>query len=144
VARSRAPHGLGPAAVLDNEAVQALARLSHPKHRRMVEVLHATARRPGSVVVVPTPVRVEAAVPRDSATTSGLGRLKVSDVELTGARADRAIALASGITASAVDATVAQCAEELAAAGRPVVVYTSDVADLSRLCAGARVAVRRV
>ncbi len=131
--------------VLDNEAVQAVADPQHPKHRRLTAALRA-ARTDQARVLVPLAVRVEAAVLRDSPTTTSLGRLKVEDVPLSSPRADRAIELAVGLTASAVDATVAQCAEEHAAAGARVTVYTSDVHDLEQLCARAtgRISVRRV
>jgi hypothetical protein len=137
--------GSGRAVVLDNEAVQAATDRTHRKHRRLIETLEATGLRRRMVVVVPTAVRVEAGVSREDRSAIGLWRLKVEDVTLTGSRADRAIAL-NAAGACVVDATVAQCAEELAATGRLVTVYTSDVRDLERLCGASteQIAVRRV
>jgi hypothetical protein len=135
----------GRVVVLDNEAVQAATDPTHRKHRRLMETLQATGLRRQTMVVVPTAVRVEAGVCRSDGSATALGRLKVEDIPLTGPRADRAIAL-NAAAASAVDATVAQCAEELSATGRLVTVYTSDVRDLERLCSAStdRIAVRRV
>lgn len=126
-------------AVLDNEAVQALADVQHPKHRPMVARVAAAVhrQRSGVTLVVPTAVRVEAGV-----SSSGLlRRLRVVDVVLDRDRADRAAALVREEQATAVDATVAEAA--MTSAGL-VTVYTSDVRDLSRLLADAGVAVRRV
>ena len=132
-------------AVLDNEAARAAADSSHPKHRRLLSVLQAS-ERDRVHVVVPTAVRVEAGVVTSSPKASGLGRLHVEDAALTSQRADRAIELRAGLSASAVDATVAQVAEEHALAGALVTGYTSDVRDLEQLCgrAAGRIAVRRV
>ena len=97
-------------------------------------------------VLLPTAVLVEARVLLTSPKASALGQLHVDDVALTRQRADRAIALRAGLSASVVDATVAQAAEEHAAAGARVTVYTSDVSDLEVLCgrAAGQIAVRRV
>jgi hypothetical protein len=122
--------------VLDNEALQALADRHHAKHRVMLEKIAAVkyeSRRGASVrVVTPTAVRVEALVSRQAAETATLGRFNVQDVPLDGTRADRCVALAAAATATAVDATVAEAAESQARTRR-VSVYTSDVADLTRL-----------
>jgi hypothetical protein len=129
--------------VLDNEAAQAISDPRHPKYRRVIEILAARGRERAEAFV-PTAVRVEAGLSRTRA--SGLGRLDVEDVALTAERAERAIALCAGLSASVVDAAVAQVAEEHATAGALVTVYTSDVRDLEVLCARAagRIAVRRV
>jgi hypothetical protein len=132
-------------AVLDNEAAQVVADPGHTKHRRMVNVLRASDRRRVHIIV-PTTVRVEARLGSSSPKGTGLGRLHVEDVPLTGRRADEAIALRGGLTVSVVDATVAQAAQEHASAGALVTVYTSDVSDLEVLCgrAAGRIAVRLV
>ena len=132
-------------AVLDNEAAQAVADLNHPKHRRLADVLNA-ADLDRVRLVVPTAVRIEARVSPGPRKGTGLGRFRVDDIPLDSRCADRAIALADGLSASAVDATVVQCAEEFAVAGARVTVYTSDVRDIEALCGRAtgRIAVRRV
>lgn len=132
--------------MLDNEAAQALADPWHAKHRRLTETLRAADLRHRTQVLVPTAVRLEAGLSRTSPTSAHLARFKVDDAALTGARADRAVVLRAGSTASVVDATVAQLAEEHAAAGALVTIYTSDVPDLEQLCrrAAGRIAVRRV
>jgi len=121
------------AVVLDNEALQAAVLTTHPKHRRLMEVLQATTLRRRALVVVPTAVRVEAGVRRTDPSATALGRLGVEDVPLTGDRADAAVLLSQGASVSVVDGTVVQCAEELAERGHRVTVYTSDVRDLERL-----------
>ena len=91
-------------------------------------------------------MRVEAAVRRTDPATTGLGRLAIEDFALTSDRADLAILVNRGVPASVVDATVVQCAEELALSGHRVTVYTSDVRDIERLQgrSSSRVSVRRV
>lgn len=127
---------LPAALVLDNEALQALGDRRHAKHRVMLEKIAAVAyesRRGASVrVVTPTVVRVEALISRRASETATLGRFKVQDITLDSTRADRCVVLAAAATATAVDATVAEAAESEARTRR-VSVYTSDVADLTRL-----------
>jgi hypothetical protein len=134
MARATLPASL----VLDNEALQALANPRHPKHRVMLEKIAAVkyeSSRGASVrVVTPTAVRVEALVSRRTPATAGLGRFNVQNIALDSTRADRCVALGTASTASAVDATVAEAAESEARTGN-VSVYTSDVADLTRLVA---------
>lgn len=140
---------LAASLVLDNEALQALADLRHPKHRVMLEkiaaVKYESARGASVRVVTPTAVRVEALVSRQSTGTASLGRFHVQDIALDATRADRCIALAGAASATAVDATVAETAESEARTRR-VSVCTSDVEDLARLTAhvanAARVRVR--
>ena len=129
--------------VLDNEAAQAVTDPRHAKHRRMLAILEAVAgrnrRRPSSAqVVVPTAVRLEALLDRRRPTSSSLGRLRVSDRELTSARADRGVELRSAAGGSTVDATVAQAAEEFAAAGARTTIVTADLTDIPRLVAASR------
>lgn len=137
--------------VLDHEAVQALADRHHPKHRVLLEKLAAVRYESGrgaSVrVVTTTAVRVEARVARRAAGSAALGSFRVQDVSLDPTRADRCVALSTAASATAVDATVAEAAEDEARL-RLVSVYTSDVADLTRLVAhagtSARIRVRRL
>lgn len=121
--------------VLDNEAVQALADQAHRKHRRLLAYVDAAATRnemrAGTVrILTPVAARVEAGVARSSSAL--LGRYRVADQPLDGARADRAVLLrrAGG---SVVDACVAEAAVTVAAG--EVTVLTSDLTDLPRLVA---------
>jgi hypothetical protein len=133
--------------VLDNEAVQALGDVRHGKHRRalaFVEVVnqrHARRRQPISVLI-PVAVRVETGWDRTSPGAAGLNRIsRARDVSLDSHAANRAAQLRAAESVSVVDATVAQAAE---AAEGPVVVITSDRADMQRLAALLRNDVRVV
>jgi uncharacterized phosphosugar-binding protein len=125
--------------VLDNEALQALVVPGHRKHRSVLAFVDAVAtrnrRRPGAaLVVVPTAVRVEAAVDRRSRDGVSLGRHRVADVVLDRENADQAAGLRH-VGGSAVDACVAQAAA-VVVAGR-VTVLTADLTDIPRLLAEA-------
>lgn len=132
----RRPPGPSHVIVLDNEAVQALVDAAHDKHKGALALLEARTQRntraPGSVLaVVPTAVRVEAGVDRTDPAANALGRLRVLDVELTTARADRAARLRTAAGGSTEDATVAEAASSYPEA--LVTVATSDLTDLPRL-----------
>lgn len=142
------------AAVLDNEALQALADITHGKHRRMLFVLEVDARlnglgQGGMQIVAPVAVRIEAGVARSGPAAKWPGLSTVVDVELSGPAADRALDLRRRAEAgSVVDATVAEVADRYAGEGWATTVYTSDVTDLSALTAAsdnaARIGVVRV
>ena len=126
--------------VLDNEALQAVADRDHPKHTRMLAVLEARTergdRRPGDVqVLTTTTVRVEALIDRRVPKTARLNRLRVLDVALDGARADRAATLRHQAGGAVADATVAEAAISAAGDGADVTVYTADLSDLPALMA---------
>jgi hypothetical protein len=124
------------AVVLDNEAVQALARVTHPKHRRVLSFIEEInqrnqRRRLQTSVVVPAAVRVEAGWDRTARDASLLNRLvRARDLPLDGPAADRSVQLRRAAAVSVVDATVGQAAE---ATGSPTVILTSDTADMGRL-----------
>lgn len=124
------------AVVLDNEAVQALARVTHPKHRRVLSFIEEVnqrnqRRRLRISVVIPVAVRVEAGWDRTARDAALLNRLaRARDVPLDGPAADRSVQLRRAAAVSVVDATVGQAAE---AAGSSTVILTSDVADMARL-----------
>jgi hypothetical protein len=124
--------------VLDNEAVQALADVTHRKHRRALAFIEVVTQRSGRrrqpmSVVVPVAVRIEAGWDRRSPSAAALNRIsRARDVFLDGSRADRAAELRSAAGVSVVDATVAQAAED---SSGPVAILTSDPADLRRLAA---------
>lgn len=138
-------------AVLDNEALQAIADVAHAKHRAVMALVQAMSgrnnRSPGSArLLTTTAVRVEALIDRSAPAAARLGAMRVHDVPLDGARADGCVALSSAAGGSAVDATVAQAAADAALLGAKVSIYTSDLKDLQRLAAvaGNEIAVRRV
>ena len=124
------------AVVLDNEAVQALLRLTHPKHRRVLtfidEINQRNQRRGQQTrVVVPVAVRVEAGWDRTARNASLTNRLaRARDVILDGSVADRSSQLRQAAAVSVVDATVGHAAETAAS---PTVILTSDAADMGRL-----------
>jgi hypothetical protein len=126
------------ALVLDNEAVQALADVNHPKHRRALAFLEVANQRSGRrrqpvSVVVPVAVRVEAGWDRSAPAAAVLNRIsRARDVVLDGPAADRAAHLRSQSGVSVVDATVARAAEVLPG---PAAILTSDVTDMRRLAA---------
>lgn len=122
--------------VLDNEAVQALADVHHPKHRRalaFVEVVNQrSARRRGLLaVLIPVAVRVEAGWDRSAPGSALLNRIsRARDVILDSAGANRAAALRQQSDVSVVDATIGQACE---VASGPVAILTSDTTDMHRL-----------
>jgi hypothetical protein len=124
--------------VLDNEAVQALGAVTHPKHRRVLALIEAVnqrnqRRQRATTVLVPVAVRVEAGWDRSAPGAALANRLaRARDVVLDGVAADRASQLRAAAGVSVVDATVGQVAE---AAPSPTVILTSDVADMGRLAA---------
>lgn len=124
------------AVVLDNEAVQALLDPHHAKHRRIVALLSVANRRnvlrAGEViVVVPTPVRVEAGWDRTARHATSANRLaRPRDRSLDSQAANRATQLRAAVGVSVVDAAVAEAAES---AARPVTIITSDVRDVTNL-----------
>lgn len=121
--------------VLDNEAVQAATSINHPKHRKALSFIEVTAsrnqRRAGSIaLVVPTTVRVEAGWDRQAPAAAVVNRLRVSDVRLGTADANRAAQVRSALGVSVVDAHVAAMMQ---VASGPVAVITSDEADMRRV-----------
>lgn len=121
--------------VLDNEAVQALVDVGHPKHRRALAVIEAAAsrneRRAGTVrLVVLTSVRVEAGWVRRAARSAAINRLRVDDHVLDAATADRAATIRAVLSISVVDAHLAAA---LDGTPGPHAVVTSDVGDVAAI-----------
>lgn len=124
--------------VLDNEAVQALATATHPKHRRVLAHLEgvATRRRRGQVVsaVVPTAVRVEAGWDRTDPAAALLNRSRITDHHLDGPGANTAASLvSSAVVSSVADAHIGAAVR--AAPSEDVVVISSDPRDMAAACA---------
>lgn len=125
------------ALVLDNEAVQALVSVHHPKHRAVLAHLDAQARRrrgPAAVVAnwVPTTVRVEAGWDRTDPSVAGINRLRIGDHPLTLDRANAAARLVALHGVSPADAHLGATVQALD--DQPVVVLTSDPRDIARVC----------
>jgi len=122
--------------VLDNEAVQALADVHHRKHRRALAFIEVANQRNGRRrqvvgVLVPVAVRVEAGWDRSAPEAATLNRIsRARDSVLDAPAANRATAMRLDTGLSVVDATVGATAE---VAAEPVVILTSDAADMRRL-----------
>jgi hypothetical protein len=121
--------------ILDNEAVQVLGDIGHPKHRRILAALQAVAgrnrRKAGSAkLVVPTCVRVEAGWIRQAAGGAAINRLRAEDAPLDAASADRAAGVRADLGVSVTDAHLAAVLDVTAG---PHAVLTSDVDDLRRI-----------
>ena len=128
------------AVVLDNEAIQALAEPTHPKHRAVLAHVDAvvTGRQRGAAtrLLVPTAVRVEAGWDRTRAEAAIINRVRVGDHVLDPVLTNRAAAVRSRTQVSVADAHLGVAVQEAAAAG-PVVVLTSDPADVAAASAPA-------
>jgi hypothetical protein len=121
--------------VLDNEAVQALSDVAHPKHRRALVYVEAVAqrrqRRPRLDVMVPVAVRVEAGWDRTSPSAALVNQISGAvDADLAGDGANRATQVRAALGVSVVDATVAEAAER---GPKPVAILTSDADDMNRV-----------
>ena len=129
--------------VLDNEAVQALAGVKHPKHRVLLahaQAVVASRKRGGRArLVVATSVRVEAGWDRTQSASAMINRLRVLDHVLDAAVANRAAGVCRRTGVSVVDAHIGVAVIDLASghpestaapAPVPVVVLTSDPADV--------------
>jgi predicted nucleic acid-binding protein len=125
--------------ILDNEAVQALSAVSHPKHRRALALLDVdnqrARRRAGeaTAVLVPVAVRIEAGWDRThprAALVNSLSRAR--DVTLGTPRANHATQLKVTLGVSVVDATIAETAQR---APRPIRILTSDTSDMTMIAA---------
>lgn len=123
--------------VLDNEAVQALSRPDHPKHRAVIAHLAGVVarRRRGAVVraVVPTAVRVEAGWDRSDPGAAPVNRFRVADAVLDTTTADIGAAIVERTGAGVADAHVGAAVRALASG--KVVVLTSDPDDMVRVSA---------
>lgn len=134
------------AVVLDNEAVQALARPDHDKHRAVVAHLAGvvTRRRRGArvVAVVPTAVRVEAGWDRADPRAAAINRFRAVDVPLDTDTANSAARILASTGVSVADAHLGAAARTSTAS--EVVVLTSDPRDVVRACEPRTVTVVRI
>lgn len=131
--------------LLDNEAVQALRAVAHPKYRRVMAHVEATVGRrrreePGRVLV-PTAVRVEAGWSRTDPTASLLNRLCPADDALDTATANVAARIVGRIGIGVADAHLGAAAQHLPG---QVIVLTSDPDDLRRAAEPKRITPIRI
>lgn len=124
--------------MLDNEAVQSLATVTHHKHRSVLAHLEGVAsrRRRGRVVeaVVPTTVRVEAGRDRTQPEAAILNRFRITDQALNAQTANTAATLiAKRVATSVADAHLGAAVQHLAT--DDIVVITSDPHDVTAVCA---------
>ena len=130
------------AVVLDNEAVQALLRPDHPKHRHVIATLDAMStrarrRKDRTSRWVPTTVRVEAGWRRTDPAAASANRLQIRDHELDRSSADAAAAAVIAHGVSPADAHVGATVASIASTsitGAPIVVLTSDPGDIDKVC----------
>lgn len=121
--------------ILDSEVVTVLADAGHRKHRALLAYLEGMAQRrsrdPSRRVLVPVAVRIEAGWNRTDRRAALINRVSgARDVPLTGEAANTAERLRAVTGVSVVDATVGEAAQ---AAPKPVVILSSDVADMRKL-----------
>jgi len=130
--------------ILDNGAIQALADVTHRKHRRVLACVEVVAsrnlRRAGSVrLVAPTAVCVEAGWDRRSSGTAvTVDRLRADDAPLDRPAADRAAAIRNALDLSVADAHLGAVAQ---GALGPVAVIASDTTELPRVAGHLGIAV---
>ena len=125
--------------LLDNEAVQALGVVEHPKHRTVlshVQVVTQRKRRAFQVnIVVPTTVRVEAGWDRTAASWAFPNRLRIEDAALDASQANTAASIRDDTGVSVADAHLGAVIRSTPA--EHITVVTSDPSD-ARIVAGNR------
>jgi hypothetical protein len=126
------PIGVSRLIVLDNEAVQALADPSHPKHRQVVSHAQVVASRKRRAIpislAIPTGVRVEAGWDRNSPSWAFLNQLRIGDVPLDTAQANAAAGIHDRTRVSVADAHLGAVVQ--ASHADQITVVTSDPADM--------------
>lgn len=130
--------------VLDNEAVQALRAIGHPKHAQVVAHVQVVAHRKRKAmpldVVVPAAVRVEADWDRRAPAAALINHLRISDVPLDSAIANVAAELVARVGVSVADAHVGATVHAVADRG-PVTILTSDPDDMAAVVDPVRVTI---
>ena len=125
--------------LLDNEAVQALGGITHPKHRRMLSYVQVVTQRKRRAVQVnvatPTTVRVEAGWDRTAASWSFPNSLRIDDAVLDASQANSAASIRAGTGVSVADAHLGAVIRSTPA--EQITVVTSDPSE-ARVVAGDR------
>ena len=124
--------------ILDDESVQALLSIAHPKHRRVLAHMDVIARRRSrdrrratvTRLVVPTAVRVEAGWDRAARRAALVNGIGIDDIELGDGDANVAAALRArlGPAVSVADAHVGAVISRFAA--HDITILTSDPLDM--------------
>ena len=119
--------------ILDNEPVQALMSVQHPRHAKALAQMQVVASRKKKAlpleVVVPTAVRVEAGWDRTASTAAFINLLGIADAPLDTAATNVAAAIRLALGVSITDAHVGAMITALAATGS-VTVVSSDPDDM--------------
>ena len=125
--------------LLDNEAVQALGAVAHPKHRRVLSYVQVVTQRKRRAVQVnvatPTTVRVEAGWDRSAASWSFPNSLRIDDAVLDASQANSAASIRAGTGVSVADAHLGAVIRSTPVL--QITVVTSDPSD-ARIVAGDR------
>jgi hypothetical protein len=133
--------------VLDNEAVQALMVVDHPKHRRALAFVQVAALRKKRAVAleveVPTAVRVEAGWDRTASNAAFINLLRVRDAVLDTGSADVAAALVLAHGVSVADAHLGAVVRARRGSG-PITVLSSDPGDIRAVAGSDDVTVVRL
>ena len=136
------------AVILDNEAVQAILRPSHPKFRSVASRLEAARwRSPNLTRVtlhVPTTVQVEAGWDRTSASAARLNRYPIRLDALDRENANEAARVVMEARVSPADAHLGVLCQRLTSIGERVIVLTSDPDDILRASQPASITALRI
>ena len=136
------------AVILDNEAVQAILRPSHPKFRSVAARIEAARwRAPSRIRLslhVPTTVQVEAGWDRTSASAARLNRYPIRFDELDRENANEAARVVTEAHVSPADAHLGVLCQRLTSTGERVIVLTSDPNDIIRASQPASITALRI
>jgi len=129
--------------LLDNEAVQALGNLGHPKHHRLVAHVQVVARRKARTmpigIAIPTAVRVEAGWDRTDPAWAFANQLRIADIPLDVSQANGAAGIRKRTAVSVADAHLGAAIQ--GAEPDRVTVITSDPRDMRVVAEGKHVEV---
>ena len=130
--------------ILDNEPVQALMSVRHPRHSRALAQMQVVASRKKKAVplhvVVPTAVRVEAGWDRTAPAAAFITLLRIADAPLDTAATNTAATIRSAQGVSVADAHIGAVITATAANGS-VTVVSSDPDDMRTVARAAQVVV---
>jgi predicted nucleic acid-binding protein len=120
--------------VLENEAVQALMSVNHPKHRPVLAHVEVVAARKKKAVALdvfaPTAVRAEAGWDRTSQHAAFINLLRIRDAPLDTNSADLAAAIVSAHGVSVADAHIGAVIQARDGTGA-ITVLSSDPHDVA-------------
>jgi predicted nucleic acid-binding protein len=141
-----APGGVMHLVILDNEAVQALRDLAHPKHRQAVsqaQVIAGRKRRAAAIeIAVPTAVRAEAGWDRTSPAWAFPNRLRIADLPLGTAAANTAAAIRTRTGVSVADAHIGAAIQS--APADQITVISSDPGDIRRIAGDRKITITTI